>query len=177
MVDLWVYYSNADEVELFLNGKSLGTKSKQDDELHLVWQVPFEAGTIKVISRKDGNVILEKEIKTAGEPVQLKVTVDRNEIYADGEDLSFITVEVTDENGIMVPDAENQIQFEIEGDAKIVGVDNGNPISHEPMKGSTIKAFSGKCLVVVQAGEKAGQVVLTSNAEGLKESKINIQLK
>lgn len=176
MVDVWAYYSNADEVELFLNGKSLGTKSKQGDELHLVWQIPFEPGTIKAVSRKDGKVVLEKEIQTAGNAVQLKATADRSEISADGEDLSFITVEVVDENGIMVPTAGNQIQFEIEGDAKIVGVDNGNPVSHESFKGSTIKAFNGKCLVVVQTGETAGEVVLTAKTDGLKVGETKIQM-
>lgn len=177
IVDLWVYYSNADEVELFLNGKSLGKKSKQGEELHLVWKVPFEAGTVKAVSRKAGKVILEKEIKTAGAAAQLVAKADRSAITADGEDLSFITVDVTDENGILVPDAMNQIQFEVSGNARIVGVDNGNPISHESMKGSTIKAFYGKCLVVVQAGEKSGEVVLTAKADGLKESKVKINLK
>lgn len=76
----------------------------------------------------------------------------------------------------MVPHAGNQIQFEIEGDAKIVGVDNGNPVSHESMKGSTIKAFNGKCLVVIQAGETAGEVVLTAKTDGLKEGEIKIQM-
>ena len=177
MVDLWVYYSNADEVELFLNGKSLGTKSKQGDELHLVWKVPFEPGTVKAVSRKNGKVVLESEIKTAGNTTKLLATADRSEILADGEDLSFITVEVLDENGTMVPDAGNQIQFEISGDAQIVGVDNGNPVSHESLKGSAIKAFNGKCLVVVQAEEKTGEVVLTAKSEGLKESQVNIQIK
>jgi beta-galactosidase len=151
---MWVYYSNADEVELFLNGKSLGIKSKQGDELHLVWKVSFEPGTIKAVSRKVGKVILEKEIRTAGNATQLVATADRSEISADGEDLSFITVDVVDENGIIVPDAKNQIQFEISGNARIVGVDNGDPTSHESLKGSTIKAFHGKCLVVVQAAKR-----------------------
>lgn len=177
MVDIWAYYSNADEVELFLNGNSLGTKSKQGDELHVMWRIPFEPGTVKAVSRKDGKVVLESEIKTAGNATKLLATADRSTIYADGEDLSFITVEVLDENGTMNPDAGNQIQFEISGDARIVGVDNGNPVSHESLKGSTIKAFNGKCLVVVQAGEKTGEVVLTAKSEGLKESKVNIQIK
>ena len=177
MVDIWAYYSNADEVELFLNGNSLGTKSKQGDELHVMWRIPFEPGTVKAVSRKDGKVVLESETKTAGNATKLLATADRSTINADGEDLSFITVEVLDENGTMNPDAGNQIQFEISGDARIVGVDNGNPVSHESMKGSTIKAFNGKCLVVVQAGEKTGEVVLTAKSEGLKESKVNIQIK
>ncbi len=177
IVDLWVYSSNADEVELFLNGKSLGIKNKQADELHLVWKVPFEPGTVKAVSRKAGKEILTREIKTAGNASRLLAAADRSEISANGEDLSFITVEVHDENGIMLPGASNQIQFEIEGDARIVGVDNGNPLSHEPMKGSTIKAFNGKCLVVVQSGENPGKVVLTAKSEGLKEGRVNIQIK
>jgi beta-galactosidase len=142
----------------------------------LVWKIPFEPGTIKAVSRKAGKVILEKEIKTAGDATQIKATADRSEISADGEDLSFVTVDVLDENGILVPDAATQIQFEIIGDAKIIGVDNGNPVSHESMKGTTIKAFNGKCLVVVQAGEKTRTVVLTAKANGLKESKVKIQI-
>jgi hypothetical protein len=88
-----------------------------------------------------------------------------------------LTVEVVDNNGIMVPDAASQIQFEVTGNAKIVGVDNGNQTSHESLKGSTIKAFNGKCLVVVQAGENVGEVVLTAKANGLKESQVSIQMK
>ena len=174
LVDVWVY-TNAEEVELFLNGKSLGTKSKQDGQLHLMWRVPFEPGTIRAVSRTGGKVILTREIKTAGPPAQLKATADRNRISADGEDLSFITVEVVDKDGTMVPDAGNQISFEVEGDAKIVGVDNGNPVSHESLKGSTIKAFNGKCLVVVQAGEKHGKIRLKASAEGIKDASVTIK--
>jgi beta-galactosidase len=177
VVDVWAYYSDADEVELFLNGKSLGAKSKTVDQVHVFWRIPFEPGTIKAVSRKAGKVVLEKEIKTAGKPTQLSATADRAEISADGEDLSFIAVEVVDENGIVVPDAGNQVKFEIEGNAKIVGVDNGNPVSHESLKGSTIKAFNGKCLVVVQAGEKPGKATLSASADGLKSGKIKISLK
>jgi beta-galactosidase len=143
----------------------------------LIWKVPFEPGTVKAVSRKNGIEILVQEIKTAGNASKLLATADRSEISANGEDLSFITVEVRDENGTMVPDAGNQIQFEVSGDARIVGVDNGNPISHESLKGTTIKAFNGKCLVVVQAGEKKGEVVLTAKTDGLKESTVKIQSK
>ncbi len=177
VVDVWAYYSNADEVELFLNGKSLGTKSKQGDELHVVWKVSFEPGTLKAVSRKDGKIVLETEVKTSGVPAQIKLTADRNEINADGVDLSFVTVEVLDKDGIPVPTAGNSIHFKLEGDASIAGVDNGNPVSHESMKGSSIKAFNGKCLVVVQAGENSGAVNLTASAEGLELGQIEIKLK
>ena len=174
-VDVWAY-TNADEVELFLNGKSLGSKSKEDDELHIVWRVPFEPGTLKAVSKTNGKIVLEKEIKTAGEATQLSATADRYEIIADGYDLSFITIEVLDEKGVFVPNASNQIVFEIEG-GKIVGVDNGDPTSHESMKGSTIKAFNGKCLVIVQAGEKPGEITLKASAEGLKITSVKIKSK
>ncbi len=175
LIDIWAY-TNAHEVELFLNGKSLGTKSKQGDDLHIMWRISFEPGNLKAISRTNGKVVLEREIKTAGKPAQVKATADRSRISAGGEDLSFITIEVLDENGIPVPDAGNQIRFSVEGDAKIVGVDNGNPVSHEPMKGSTIKTFNGKCLVVVQAGENTGKAVLTASAEGLEPGTVEIEM-
>lgn len=174
-VDVWAYYSNADEVELFLNGKSLGTKSKQGDELHVVWRVPFEPGVLKAVSRKGGKVVLEKEIKSSGGPAQIKVTPDRTEIAADGTDLSFVTVEILDKEGNPVPVAANSVRFELEGDAVIAGVDNGNPVNHEPMKGNSIKAFNGKCLVVIQAGEKPGTVTLKAFSDGLKSTETKIK--
>ena len=176
-VDVWAYFSNADEVELFLNGNSLGTKKKQGDELHVVWSVPFEAGTLKAVSRKNGEVVLEKEIKTAGEPVQIKLTPDRNEISADGYDLSFVTVEVFDKDGNPVPTADNDIQFTVIGNATIAGVDNGNPVSHESLKGSSIKMFNGKCLVVIQAGENTENIKLLASSEGLNTGQVEIKLK
>lgn len=177
LVDLWVYYNNADEVELFLNGESLGVKSKEGDDLHLMWRVPYEKGTLKAVSRKDGKVVLEREVKTAGIASELSLTADRSTIYADGEDLSFITVGVMDENGVIVPRASDQISFTIDGPGKIVGVANGDPTNHESFKGQTHKAFNGKCLVVLQAGREKGNMVLTATAPGLKQSTINIQIK
>lgn len=177
LVDLWVYYNNADEVELFLNGESLGVKSKEGDDLHLMWRVPYEKGTLKAVSRKDGKVVLEREVKTAGIASELSLTADRSTIYADGEDLSFITVDVMDENGVIVPRAADQISFTIDGPGKIVGVANGDPTNHESFKGQTHKAFNGKCLVVLQAGREKGNMVLTATAPGLKQSTINIQIK
>jgi beta-galactosidase len=174
VVDIWAYYSNADEVELFLNGKSLGTKSKQGDELHVVWKVPFEAGTLKAISRKNGKEVLTREIKTAGEPVTIRLTADRNKIAADNYDLAFVTVEILDKDGNVVPTAGNQIDFTVEGNATLAGVDNGNPVSHESFKGTTIKAFNGKCLAVIQAGELQGKIQLTASGIGLERASLSI---
>lgn len=175
-VDVWAY-TNAGEVELFLNGKSLGTKKKQGDDLHIMWRVPFEPGTLRAVSRTDGKEILVKEVKTAGAPAKLVLTPDRTEIDADGRDLSFVTVDVVDDQGTIVPDAENTINFKIEGSGAIVGVDNGNPVSHESFKAPMRKAFHGKCLVVIQSSEKPGLIKLTAIADGLPESVADITMK
>lgn len=177
VIDVWAYYNNADEVELFLNGKSQGVKKKTGDDLHVFWRITYEPGTLKAISRKNGKEVLVKEIKTAGKPAKLIVSSDRNAIKADGTDLSFVTVKVTDADGNMVPDASNMVKFEVSGTAKIVGVDNGNPISHEPFKANYRKAFNGLCLAVLQSGEKPGKVTLTATAEGLEKASVDIEMK
>jgi len=175
-VDVWAY-SNAEEVELFLNNKSLGVKKKQGDDLHLMWKVPFAPGTLKAISRTGGKDVLVQEVKTAGAPAKLVVIADRSSIRADGTDLSFLTVDVLDANGVIVPNADNLVKFQVEGSGAIVGVDNGNPVSHESFKAPQRKAFHGKCLVVVQSGEKPEIIKLTATSEGLPATLVEITTK
>ena len=176
-VDLWAYYNNADEVELFLNGKSLGTKKKMGDDLHSMWRVPFQAGTLKAVSRKNGKTVKETSIQTAGNPSKIKLTADRNTINADGNDLSFITVDITDEKGILSPNVNNEIQFSLLGNGKIVGVCSGDPVSHESYKGTKHTALNGKCFVIIQAGNKPEKLELTASANGLKSSVTIINVK
>ncbi|MBW4359243.1 glycoside hydrolase family 2 TIM barrel-domain containing protein [Flavobacterium taihuense] len=176
-VDVWAYYNNADEVELFLNGKSVGVRSKKGDDLHVMWRIPFQAGTLKAISRKNGKTVLETEIKTAGTATNLKLFADRPTIKADGNDLSFVTVDITDANGVLSPNANNEIQFSLKGNGKIVGVCSGDPVSHESYKGDRHTALNGKCLVVIQAGEKVEKLELTASASGLKSSTTIITVK
>ncbi len=173
-VDIWVYYNNADEVELFLNGESLGINKKEDDDLHIMWRVPFKAGTLKAISRKNGKVVLEKEIKTADEPATVKINPDRQTILADGKDLSFVTVDIVDKEGNMMPKAQNQLSFSLEGEGRIVGVANGDPTNHESFKGTTHRALNGKCLVIIQSTTQKGTAVLTVTSEGLESKQITI---
>ena len=173
-VDIWAY-SNAEEVELYLNDKSLGIRKKKGDDLHVMWRVPFTPGTLRAISRTGGKQILVQEVKTAGAPARLVVTPDRSEIKADGNDLSFVTVEVVDANGIIVPNADNLVKFQVEGFGSVIGVDNGNPVSHESFKASERKAFHGKCLVVVQSGEKPGILRLNASGEGLPVCSVMIK--
>ncbi|MHC0439360.1 glycoside hydrolase family 2 TIM barrel-domain containing protein [Flavobacterium sp. 3-210] len=173
-VDVWAYYNKADEVELFLNGKSVGIRSKKGDDLHVMWRIPYQAGILKAVSRKNGKIVLETEIKTAANPDNLKLTADRSTIKADGNDLSFVTVDILDANGTLAPNANNEINFSLKGNGKIVGVCSGDPVSHESYKGSKHTALNGKCLVIVQSDTKSGRLELTAKANGLKSATIVI---
>ena len=164
-------------MELFLNGKSLGTKKKIGDELHLMWKVPFTPGTLKAIGRTGGKEILTQEIKTAGAPANIVLEADRKVISADGNDLSFVTVKVVDEAGTLVPDADNLIHFTISAEGKIAGVDNGLQTSLESFKAHERKAFNGLCLSVIQSNEKAGRITLEATSDGLQRSSIVIESK
>lgn len=166
-VDVVGYFNQADEVELFLNGRSQGTKRKQGDDMHVHWSVPFEPGVLKAISRKNGKVVLTKEVRTAEAPAKIVLVPDRQAIKADGTDLSFVTVKVVDKNGTLVPMADNLIKFDVIGQGSITGVDNGNQISHESHKASQRKAFHGMALAIVQAKPKAGRIVLKATADNL----------
>ncbi|UKM64294.1 DUF4982 domain-containing protein [Flavobacteriaceae bacterium GSB9] len=175
-VDVWAYYNNADEVELFLNGKSLGTKSKENDDLHVMWRLPFEAGKLKAISRKNGNVVLEKEIHTAGAASKLEMKAHKESIKNDNYDLVYITVNVLDDVGNLVPKADNLVNFEISGGGKIVGVDNGYQASLEPFKTNYRKAYNGKCLVIIQSNGKAENIKLVASSEGLPSETIEVTM-
>lgn len=173
-VDMWCYYNQADEVELFVNGKSQGVKAKDENHLHVVWRVKYEPGSVKVVARKDGKVVGEKEIRTAGEPKKIRLTPDRNTLNADGKDLSFVTVEIVDAEGNLCPLADNLVHFEVEGNLFIAGVDNGSQTSMERFKDNKRKAFNGKCLVVLQNDGKAGAARLKAVAEGLEDAVVEI---
>ena len=175
-VDVWAY-SNSEEVELFLNGKSLGVKRKSGDDLHLMWRLNYTPGTLNAIARTGGKEIVSQEVKTAGAPAKIILQADRSTIKANGEDLSFITVRIEDADGNLVPHADNLVNFKIEGAGFIAGVDNGSQTSHEPFKASYRKAFNGLCLAVLQSLDKPGTITLTATAEGLKGSTIEIQAK
>ena len=174
-VEVWAYYNNADEVELYLNGKSLGKKSKEnDDDLHVLWNVNYEPGTLKAVSRKNGKEVLVREVKTAGAPAKIELIADRKNIKADGKDLSFITVRILDLHGNVVPNADNLVNFKVAGNGFIAGVDNGFQASLEPFKANYRKAFHGLCLAIIQSTEKTGTIKLTATSAGLSSSSITI---
>lgn len=176
-VDIWAYYNNADEVELFLNGQSLGKKSKEQDKFHVMWRVPYKAGTLKAVSYKNGKEVLTREVKTTSEPVSIKMTADRAVIDADGKDLSFITVEVLDKDGNVVPTADNLINFSVDGAGQIVGTDNGDPTDSLSLKKPQRKLFNGKALVVIQSTRNAGKITAKASSKGLPDQSITINSK
>ena len=177
-IDMWCYYNQADEVELFINGRSQGIRRKADShQYHVMWRVTYEPGEVKVVARKDGREVREQIICTAGAPYMIRLTPDRTEMAANGKSLTFVTVEVVDKDGNVCPHAENQIFFDVEGAATIAGVDNGCQTSLERFKADNRKAFNGKCLVVLQADKKPGTIRLTAKGVDLKKDIINLQCK
>lgn len=173
---VWVY-SNCDEVELFQDNKSLGVKTiDREKTLRFEWGVPYRSGTLKAVGYKNGQQVCTTSVSTTGEPAQIALVPDRTEIAADGSDLSYITVRVTDAQGRTCPDADrNLIHFEVKGAGKIVGVSNGSSHSHDPSKGKQVHSFRGLCMLVVQSTKNAGAIEVKATSEGLKEANIRLQ--
>lgn len=167
-------YSNCEEVELLLNNVSLGVKTRNADDGPRTWKVPFEAGTIKAIGKNKDQAVASHELRTAGKPAKVALAADRNKISTDWNDVSFVTVTVADENGVLVPQAGDLINFKIDGPGVIAAVDNGDRSSHEPFQASQRHAYQGRCIAVIKASAPAGHITLTASAPGLAESSITI---
>ena len=186
-------YTNCDEAELFLNGKSLGKRVKGkdlttlfvdfyhyekdtfDSPYRLSWDVPYEAGTLSVKAYKDGKLMVEESMTTAGKPARIILTPDRKEIAADGQDLSYITVRIEDKDGNLCPNSDNLVHFAVGGAGKFKAVGNGNAATLEPFQQPQRKAFNGMCMLIVQSKEgEAGEINITATSKGLKAKKINI---
>lgn len=166
-IDLWAYYNNADEVELFINGESKGVRRPEPGKYHASWRVNFTPGTVKAVSRKDGHIVATDEIRTAGAPHHIRLTPDRDIIKADGSDLSYILVEILDKDGNLCPWADNLVNFTVSGAGRNEGVDNGSPISLERFKDDKRKAFYGKAMLIVRSDGTEGPVTVTATSDGL----------
>jgi len=142
-----------------------------------MWRVAYTPGTLKAISRKNGKTVLEKTISTAGAPAKIIITADKNSIHAAGNELSFVTVQITDKNGNLVPDAGNLVKFTLIGNGKIAGVDNGSPTSMESFRAGNRKAFNGMCLAVIASNGKPGSIALKASSEGLVSATTMITVK
>jgi len=174
-IDVWVN-SNADNVELFLNGKSLGKKDMPINS-HLQWTVNYQPGKLEAIAYKKGKKITAK-VETTGQAVEVVMTPNKTTMLADGKDVSIINITVIDREGREVPDADNLIKFYIKGVGKIIGVGNGDPSSHEPDKCADgmwqRTLFNGKCQIIVQSTKQSGAIKFEAKAVGLYTASTDI---
>src|SRR4029079_8080306 len=156
-----------DSVELFLNGVSQGSKAPMAGALHLEWSVPWASGTVRAECKRAGSLVATDEMRTAAAAARVALSADRPTINPDGKDLVYLTGDIGDATGVLVPTAESSVTFSVAGPGQLVGVDNGNPIDTSSYKGTSRKAFSGKVLPVVRWTGAAGQVVVTASSSGL----------
>jgi len=163
-IPVWVY-SNLDEVELLVNGKSAGSQ-KVPHLGHLEWKVKYQPGVIEARGSKDGKVVLTERRETTEEPASIRLTADRSEIDADGEDVAVLKVEVLDPQGRPVPTATNKIGFKVSGNGLLIGAGNGNPNCHESDKEPRRSLFNGLAQVIVQSSAEPGSIQIEAMKEG-----------
>jgi beta-galactosidase len=174
-INVWAY-GNGDEVELFLNGKSLGRKAMPKFR-HAEWQVPYQPGTLMALSYKNGVTVSKDVVKTTGPAYRLRLSTDRTRLTGDNEDITMVKVEVVDKNGLVVPGASNFLQFTVSGPATIAGVGNGDPSCHEPDQAESRSAFHGLAMVLVRAKRKTGIVTLKVSSPGLVGDTLGLNVK
>jgi beta-galactosidase len=190
-----VAYTNCDVVELFLNGKSYGAKaveyprqgaaggwntyaspqiSPTTADLHLTWDVPYAPGTLRAVGYKNGQVALVTEVRTAGTPAALQLSVDHDTLPADARAVAHVTVRVVDDQGNTVPTADNLVSFDLQGPAQLIGLDNGNVTSHEDYKATQRAAYNGLALAILQSTNQPGAIRLRASAPGLKDAVVTL---
>src|SRR5579863_6718348 len=169
-IAVWVH-SNLDSVELFLNGKSQGSK-KVEPLTHLEWSVKYEPGVLQARATKDGKVVLTEKRETTGGPVAIKLTTDRTEINADGEDVAVVRVEVLDKEGRAIPTAANLISFKVTGEGALIGVGNGDPNCQESDKEPKRSLFNGLAQVIVQSTRTPGTITVEAYTEAYPRPKL-----
>lgn len=169
-------YSSCPEVELFLNGISLGRKpTNRSTEFKTTWSVPYEPGTLSAKGYNGRKILKTAEIRTAGKAAGIRLSADRTTLKTGNQDLSYITAEITDSAGNLVPKAGNILKFSLSGPATIAGVGNADPVSLESYQRNERRTWRGKCLIVLRSGNNAGRVLLKVSSEGLPDSTIEIQ--
>jgi beta-galactosidase len=197
IMPVWCY-TNCDSVGLFLNGKSMGIKAytfprygmqvrygqyapgapfgvRTTSDLHLAWDVPWEPGTLKAVGMKGGKVAAEVEISTTGDPAAIELSVDRDAIRADRRDVAHVTAKVLDTQGRLHPDADSEVMFDVQGEGRLIGVDNGDMQNMAAdFNGKVGKAFHGMCLAIVQSTAKAGQIRVIATSQGLKPGSVTV---
>lgn len=172
-VPVWCF-SNCDQVELFLNGRSLGKKDMPRFR-HLQWDdVVYEPGRLEARGYRNGRVVARKVVETTGAPAAIKLMPDRTRLVADGQDTVPIAVAVVDAHGRIVPTADNKISFDVRGSGTNAGVGNGDPACHEPNQANYRSAFKGYCMVLARAAQSAGIIDVVASSEGLANASVRL---
>ena len=175
--DLQVF-SNCDEVELFLNGKSIGAKGRTADNASpRTWTIPFEKGTLKAVAKNNGKVVAEQELKTAGKASKIILTADKSSLENNWDDVVYVTATIVDEDGNMVSSADTKINFEIEGTGVIAAVDNGDIASSEHYNATGRWTYKGRCIALIKASANEGKITVKANGENLKTGSVTIDVK
>jgi beta-galactosidase len=169
-------FSNAGQVELFLNGKSLGLQNMPKDT-HVEWEVPYEPGKLVAKTYSNGKVVATDTVETAGAPARIVLSPGRTTLQADGEDAVVVPASILDAEGRIVPNANNRVTFQLTGVGRILGVGNGDPSDHDTDKANNRKAFHAHCIAVVSAGSKPGVLELTASSPGLKSASTSFQIR
>jgi beta-galactosidase len=173
-IPVWAY-ANADEVELFLNGKSLGRQAMDPDVMRIQWMVPYQAGELKAVAYRAGKGVAVAERKTAGEPAGIFVKVDRSNLKANGLDMAHLEVSIVDDKGVEVPMADNTVLCSIQGPAELAGASGGDTHAHELLQDNQFVVFRGQGLVMIESTRVPGDILVTLSGEGLKPAIIRIQ--
>ncbi|MGB7266352.1 MAG: DUF4982 domain-containing protein, partial [Terracidiphilus sp.] len=175
-IPVWVY-SNLDEIELLVNGKSVGRK-KVERYQHVEWKVRYEAGTIEAHGFKDGKLVLTEKRETTGAVAAIRLTADRTEIDADGEDLAILTVDALDAQGRAVPTASDLVEFKVTGEGELIGVGNGDPNCHESDKEPRRSLFNGLAQVILQTSKTPGSIQIEARTgAGVAPATLTIKTK
>lgn len=170
-------YSNCEEVEIFLNGKSQGIKTKPANDAPRNWELTFEKGTIKAVGKNGGKVVTEETFKTAGEPAKIILDIEKPTIANNWDDVLYVTARVIDENGVICPNAIPIINFKVSDNAEIIAVENGDVLSHEKYKDTKRIAYKGSCNAIIRAKVAQGEITVTATAKDLKAAIIKINIK
>ncbi|BDD09936.1 beta-galactosidase [Fulvitalea axinellae] len=165
-----VAYTNCDSVSLSLNGKSLGTKAYKKNDLK--WLVPYKKGTLTATAYRQGKAVATDSVRTADQAKKIRLTADKTETLADGRSVIHYTIDITDERGTLCPMASNEVTFDIKGPARLIGVDNGDPLDLSRYKVPRRRAFRGKCLLMVQSTGRKGKIVVEASSDGLESGMV-----
>ncbi|MBP7370286.1 MAG: DUF4982 domain-containing protein, partial [Arenimonas sp.] len=171
-IEVWAH-SNCEEVELWVNGRSLGRK-KVERNRHVAWSVPYAPGNIEARGFNAGKRVASDVRKTTGTAYAVNLIADRRRVQADGRDVAMLRAEIVDKSGNIVPHGDAKIRFTVSGPARIIGVGNGNPTCVEPEQASERSAFNGLCQAIVQTKPSMGTIKITAQADGLKAGSVTL---